>query len=84
MADDFEVTYYLDGKYGGGNEPYQFTIPADDFDGMNYSAGTLSALFWQRIQKDFRDNVRPVCPQEAEFIAWAKARQAEMKAKASQ
>lgn len=78
-SEEFEVTYEVDDGYAGGSAPHSFSIDPDWFD-SDTPDKRLSEMFWKAIEEDFRASVRPICHQEAEFLAWAAERQAEMMA----
>ena len=78
MSDEFEVVYGNDDGYVGGR-PHRFNIDASELD-EETTEEELSSLFWESIRNDFEQrHLNLFSGSEAEFIAWAKERIAQMK-----
>ncbi len=72
MSDTFDVSYGNDDGYAGGDRPHSFEIDSSEIED-DMDAEQLKALFWERIEEDFRNhNLHLYSDQEAEFIDWAK------------
>ena len=80
MNDKFKVTYSNDDGYAGGSRPHSFAIQVQELD-EELTEEELSSLFWESIRGDFEQrHLNLFSGSEAEFIAWAKEKIAEMKA----
>jgi hypothetical protein len=75
--DRFEITYGIDDGYVGGDRPQHTSIDADDF-GPDTTEEDLKALFWEEIERHFREHCSTYSEQEDEFVAWAKEKQKAM------
>lgn len=78
MAEGVDIRYEVDDGYVGPSAPHHLTLSTNDFD-VDESEAQLRTLFQESIEEHFRQNVHPVCDQEAEFLTWAQAQQAKMR-----
>lgn len=79
MKNEFEVTWEAEDGYVRASSPHSFYISDEELD-SSMDENDLETLFFDNLQDEFENHVRPATDDLEEFLDWAKERVESFKA----